>query len=444
MISSKTINQVKSISIKEVTALYVDLRNVGSNYKGLCPLHTEKTPSFTVSLLHQNYKCFGCGEGGDSIDLVQKIEKCDFTEAVKIISDKFNIDFVEVESDGHKRLKVYSEAIENVFKGNKPNQLQIKLLHEIHLCNKYGFILKGRKLFAIKDESGLFRGLSGRKSHYDNNPKNPKYVNSPQSEIFNKSELLYNLSEAKQDIRKLKSCILCEGFTDVDTLKSKGVLNVVANCGTAFTASQAKLIKRYCDKLVVFFDGDKAGLKATYKALDIALKEGLQVQAIFLTNNQDPKDYILNGGNLKDLKPLDLLLHKSNLTAKIENIDKRQTYVKSIIQSLSCIKSDIYLDMYVVKTCNILNIRQETIYSELSTIASKEELKTPKKLVVKDSKEVVDNTIKRMHKKSLTDAYIKKLDNHILAIDKMTQPNEVYNSLKLHIEMLNRHEFLKQ
>jgi DNA primase len=418
------------------------LRTVGSNYKGLCPLHNEKTPSFTVSIVHENYKCFGCGEGGDAIDLVQKIEKCDFTEAVRIISEKFNIDFVEVESDEYKKTKVYSEAIETIYKGNKPTQLQIKLLHEIHLCNQYGFILKGRKLFAIKDEKGLYRGLSGRKSKDDINPKSPKYVNSPQSEIFNKSELLYNLYEAKQEIRKLKSCILCEGFTDVDTLKSKGVFNVVANCGTAFTQGQAKLIKRYCDKLVILFDGDSAGLKATYKALDIALKEGLQVQAIFLKDNQDPKDYIENGGNLKDLKPLDLLLHKSNLTANIEDIDNRNNKIKSIVTSLSNIKSDIYLDMYVVKICKILNIRQETIYNELALIPSKIEQKELKPEPVKVEKQV-DNTIKRRHKAILENGYIKKLDTHIIAIDKMTQPNELYKSLKLHIDMVNRHEFLK-
>ena len=139
---------------------------------------------------------------------------------------------------------------------------------------------------------------------------------------------------------------------------------------------------------------------------------------------------------------MDLLLHKSNLTANIEDIDNRNNKIKSIVTSLSNIKSDIYLDMYVVKICKILNIRQETIYNELALIPSKIENKELKPEPAKVEKQV-DNTIKRRHKAILENGYIKKLNTHIIAIDKMTQPNELYNSLKLHIDMVNRHQFLK-
>jgi DNA primase len=445
MIASKTIESVKALSIKDVTALYVDLKNVGSNFKGLCPLHSEKTPSFTISILHNNYKCFGCGEGGDAIDLVRKIERCDFTEAVRIISDKFAIDYVEVETDEYKRLKVYSNAIETVYKGNKPSQEQIKLLHEINLCNKYGFLLKNRKLFAIKDENGLYRGLSGRR--LNDNDKSPKYINSPQSEIYNKSQLLYNLYEAKQEIRKQNQCFLCEGFTDVDTLKNSGVLNVVANCGTAFTSEQANLIKRYCDVVVIFFDGDKAGLTATYKALDIALKVGLQVQAIFLQDNEDPKDYLTSGKHLKDLKPIDLLIQKSNLTATIIDLQLKQQKIKSIVASLNCIKSPIYLDMYVVKICEILDLRHETVYTEISTLKAKTDVVKQAITPSNDSETIIPkptNKLRQMHKDILVNDYFKKLENHIEAINKMTQPSEIFKSLGLHLDMKKRHKFLSK
>ena len=331
------------LDIVEVIKDYVDLKKAGRNYKGLCPFHNEKTPSFVVNEDRQTFHCFGCGEGGDAIGFVMKRENFDFIDAIEHLSERFGIDLQQYRGADDAPRKDYSP----VYEMNKAAaRFYYSNLQKSKEAKSY-FLLRGLSEATIKkfglgyapdgwtvlydmlkpgyrkeyiDASGLFIFSEKKKDYYDRfrnrvifpifdirmrvigfggrvvDDSLPKYLNSPDTPVFNKSYNLFGLNYAKNESAKSGVIFLVEGYLDVISLYDKGVRNAVASLGTAFTEGHAALLKRYSKKVIVLYDGDSAGVKATLKAVDILRKAAHPVEVVNLPEKMDPDDYIKNNG----------------------------------------------------------------------------------------------------------------------------------------------------
>ncbi|MBN2503753.1 MAG: DNA primase [Bacilli bacterium] len=345
-ISQKTIEEIKSAAdILDVVGEYVALQPSGKNYKGLCPFHNEKTPSFFVSKERGSFHCFGCGEKGDSINFIQKFKNISYVEALEFLAEKYHIEIERVGSTeigvSHDRyFRINQEAMEfyqlhltNLEKGKnaleylkqrgldvhtiryfeigyapadgdalyqhlKTKYEEIDLL-TIGLINKnqsggYYDLFRDRIVFPIKDESGHVVGFSSRL--YEDKENEPKYVNSPFTEIFTKGEIMYNLDRAQSFIRRDKRVVLYEGFMDVIASVKSGVKAAICSMGTQLTQNQARLIKRYTDKVLLCYDGDNAGFEAMAKAIKLLMAEAIEVEIILLPEGMDPDDFVRKKG----------------------------------------------------------------------------------------------------------------------------------------------------
>ena len=354
MISQKSIEEVvEAAQIKEVVEDFVQLKRRGSNYIGLCPFHAEKTPSFSVSPSKNIFKCFGCGRGGNSVQFVMEHEGSSFPESIRYLAQKFNIELEETggseqyavenqERDSlflinkfaaeyyHKALSENEEGksigisyfkergynqqtLEKFQLGYAPDlkegmvaaarqaQYQEELVRQLGLITKNDRdFFRDRVMFPLHNLSGKVAGFAGRTML--SNPKVPKYINSPESLIYNKSKFLYGLYFAKQAIRKEDLCYIVEGYTDVITLHQNGVENVVASSGTALTEDQIRLIKRYSRNICLLFDGDPAGLKAATRGIDMILEEDMNVAIVVLPESEDPDSWMKSQGHSDFLK----------------------------------------------------------------------------------------------------------------------------------------------
>lgn len=340
-ISQKTIEAIKNTAdIVDVVGDYVALQPAGKNHKGLCPFHNEKTPSFMVSKERNSFHCFGCQEKGNAITFIQKIKNVGYVDALRLLAEKYRIP-IETETgeewvaDSHRYYQINEDAkdffalhLTNMEKGKaaltylKNRGLDIHTIQyfEIgyapkepdalyrHLKGKYeeiellaiglikakepeGYIdlFRDRIIFPIRNETGKIVGFSGRTTTKETNE--PKYVNSPFTEIFSKGETLYNLDRAQPFIRQKQRLILYEGFMDVIASVKAGVKEAVCAMGTALTLEHAELIKHYTKQAVLCFDGDLAGFQATAKAIPILEKAGLDVRVVVLPEELDPDDY---------------------------------------------------------------------------------------------------------------------------------------------------------
>ncbi len=347
-----------SIDIVKVIGEYVRLRRVGSGprYMGLCPFHTEKTPSFSVHQTHQFYKCFGCGVGGDALKFVMEIERLSFQEALKLLADRNGIPMPKRAefSDDETRLRAalyrMHEIAARAFHGHMTSTaggavreylarrgVQPALADEFGLgCSdrsgqdllrrfeKEGFSkeqmeasglvvkrqdgsgfydrFRGRLMFPIHNESGKIIGFGGRALHKDDEPK---YLNSPETAIYRKSYVLYNLHRAKETIRRDDRTILVEGYMDVIGVWSAGVRNVAASCGTALTGTQVQALKRHSENIVVNFDPDTAGASAAERSIQMLLAEGMHVRILELEGALDPDEYVKRHGAAVYLEKLE-------------------------------------------------------------------------------------------------------------------------------------------
>jgi DNA primase len=338
------VEQLKSsIDIVDVVGQYVRLRKAGTRYVGLCPFHTEKTPSFGVHAVHQFYKCFGCGASGDAIKFVMEIEALTFYEALKSLSERYGIPMPKRAeySDPETKLRaaVYRmhEIAEQIYRAalasgagsearayvNKRG-LAPALVEEFGLgysersgqalaraLEKEGFSaeqmeqsglvlrrqdgsgffdrFRGRLMFPIHNESGAAIGFGGRAMSAG---EEPKYLNSSESPIYHKGRVLYNLHRAKTAIRAASRAVLVEGYMDVIGVWSAGVHEVVASCGTALVVQQVRAIKRHSERIVVNFDADEAGVKAAERSIEILIEEGMQVRVLELEGGLDPDEYV--------------------------------------------------------------------------------------------------------------------------------------------------------
>jgi DNA primase len=347
MISQNTIQQILGrIDILDVVGSFVKLKKRGTNYLGLCPFHNEKTPSFTVSPAKEIYKCFGCGKSGNTISFIMEHEKYSYVDALKWLATRYNIEIEETfQSDEQRQQQQVADSLyivnsfaqqffsrilfeteegqdiglsylkERGFReeiiqkfqlGYSPEQRDaftkeaIAKQYSPELLIKSGLVAnrndqlmdnyRGRVIFPIHNHSGKILGFGAR--ILKTNDKAPKYINTPENEIYLKSKILYGSYFARQAIDKADECLLVEGYTDVISLHQAGIENVVASGGTSLTLEQLRLVKKYTSNLSIIYDGDAAGVKAALRGLDLALEEGLNVKLVLIPDKEDPDSYV--------------------------------------------------------------------------------------------------------------------------------------------------------
>jgi len=347
LISPATIQQILGrLDIIDVIGGFVKLKKRGTNYIGNCPFHNEKTPSFTVSPAKEIYKCFGCGKSGNTISFIMEHEKCSYVDALKWLANKYGIEIEEtfVSDEQRQQFQVadslyivnnfaqqfFSRVLfdseegqdiglayfkERGFREDIIRKFQLGYSPEQRdaftreaLANQYnpelliraGLVAnrndqlsdnyRGRVIFPIHNQSGKVLGFGAR--ILKTNDKAPKYINTPENEIYVKSKILYGSYFARTAIDKADECLLVEGYTDVVSLHQAGIENVVASGGTSLTIDQLRLVRKYTNNLTIIYDGDAAGVKAALRGLDLALEEGLQVKLVLIPDKEDPDSYV--------------------------------------------------------------------------------------------------------------------------------------------------------
>lgn len=439
MIPKETIEKIfDAVRIEEVVGDFVTLKKRGVNLLGLCPFHNEKTPSFTVSPSKGIFKCFGCGESGSAVNFLMKHEHFTYPEALRYLANKYGIEVAE-EKETPQQKEAKSE-LESLFAVNSFAQKHFsKNLYEtpkgraigLSYFNERGFTDKTVKDFQLGyspetwddvskaamssgykkeylEKSGLsivkpnqifdrFRNrvifpihnLSGRVIGFGariltNDKKQPKYLNSPESIIYNKSKVLYGIYFAKTDIVRQDLCYLVEGYTDVISLHQAGIKNVVASSGTSLTEGQIRLIQRYSENIVILYDGDPAGIKASFRGIDMILEQGMNVRIVLFPEGEDPDSYArshTSGETTTFLKEHsdDFIHFKANLLLKETNNDpiKRANAIEDIAKSISLIPNQFNREEYIRQTWEILDIDQKSFTYRVNTLRTSKEKKKP-------------------------------------------------------------------
>jgi DNA primase len=398
MISPNTIQQITNhIDILDVVGEFVKLKKRGTNYLGLCPFHNEKSPSFTVSPAKEIYKCFGCGKSGNSIGFIMEHEKYSYVEALRWLAARYNIEIEETESTVEQKLlnqtadslfainhfaqKFFSTQLTETEEGKNvalsylqergfrepiiqkfqigyspdikdaltkallENQFNSDILPKTGLVairsnNELADNYRGRIIFPIHNNSGKVIGFGARV--IGKADRAPKYINTPENEIYSKSKILYGSYFARQAIDKANECLLVEGYTDVVSLHQAGIENVVASGGTSLTTDQLRLVKKYTSNLTIIYDGDSAGIKAALRGLDMALEEGLNVKLVLIPDKEDPDSYVNKVGvtafnefialNKKDfiLFQLEVMLKEAG-----NDVSKKSAVVNQVAETIS-------------------------------------------------------------------------------------------------------------
>lgn len=459
MIPQETIQQIISrIDIIEIVNSFVKLKKRGVNYIGLCPFHNEKSPSFTVSPSKEIYKCFGCGRSGNAISFLMEHEKYSYVEALKWLAAKYNVEIEEKETSPEFRQQqlvadslyiinkfaqqFFSEALffseegintglgylkergfrEEIIKkfelGYNPeardsfSNAAVSMQFNKDLLQKSGLVVardnglqdnyRGRIIFPIHNQSGKVCGFGARLIR--KNDKAPKYINTPENDIYVKSKILYGSWFARQAIDKADECLLVEGYTDVISLHQAGIENVVASGGTSLTPDQLRLIKKYTSNLTILYDGDAAGIKAALRGLDLALEEGLNVQLVLLPDQEDPDSYINKNGAETFIKFIrenkkDFILFQLEYALQDAGNDtnKKAQVVNQIAESISKInKAEEFTKQqdYIRKTAELLKIDEGGLHNLVNKHTreklSKEEKKSfpPEKIFQEPGSEI--------------------------------------------------------
>ncbi len=430
MISPETISAIfETARIEEVIGDFVNIKKRGVNYIGLCPFHNEKTPSFTVSPSKRIYKCFGCGKGGNSVSFIMEHERYSYPEALKYLAKKYNIE-IEEEEQTPEQLQALDEQeglyfvstfaqkyfTENLFKKDEGKAIGLTYFKErdftestikkfqlgygidkwddftqhalssgykidyliktgltISKENKHYDRFRGRVLFPIHNLSGKVIGFGGR--ILSSEKSKAKYVNSPESDIYNKSKVLYGIYFSRNAIINKNNCFLVEGYTDVISLYQAGIENVVASSGTSLTTDQIKLIKRYTSNITILYDGDEAGVKASFRGIDMILEEGMNVRIVLFPEGEDPDSYARNNhaSEVQEFiskKAEDFISFKTNLLIKETKNDpiKKSALIKEIVKTIALIPDGIYRSVYVKECSSIMNVPEQTLMNELNRI----------------------------------------------------------------------------
>ncbi len=421
MITSNTIQQITNrIDIIDVVGEFVKLKKRGTNYIGNCPFHNEKSPSFTVSPAKEIYKCFGCGKSGNTITFLMEHEKYSYVESLRWLAARYNIEIEETETSPAQKLaqqvadslyainnfamdfftKQYwdTEAGESIAQSYMQHRGFLKPIVEKfkigynpsdkdslakaliqnqfnpELFAKTGLVVerngewqdnyRDRIIFPIHNTTGKIIGFGARQ--IAKNDKSPKYINSPENDIYVKSKILYGSYFARTSIDKLNECLLVEGYTDVVSLHQAGIENVVASGGTSLTIDQLRLIKKYTQNLTIIYDGDAAGVKAALRGLDMALEEGLNVQLVLIPDKEDPDSYVNKVGpdafrEFVQSAKKDFVLFQLEVQLKEVggDLNKKNALVNQIAETLSKINKPedfTKLQEYVRKCSSLLRI----------------------------------------------------------------------------------------
>ncbi|HIG32528.1 MAG TPA: DNA primase [Flavobacteriales bacterium] len=475
MIPKDTIDQIfETARIEEVVGDFVSLKKRGVNYIGNCPFHNEKTPSFTVSPTKGIYKCFGCGKGGNSINFIMEIEHFNYPEALKFVAKKYNIEIQEEEMTSEQveranekdslfivsnfandyfqdmlwnskegksiglsyfKERGFSEATIKKFElGYSPkakdafSKAAVKKAYDKQILVAAGLSLinetsgqivdrfSERTIFPIQSYSGRTLGFGGRS--FNQNAK-AKYLNSPETLIYHKSKVLYGLNFAKNAIGKEGMCYIVEGYTDVISMHQNGIENVVSASGTALTLEQIKLINRLAQNVVLLFDGDNAGIKATYKSINMILKEGMNVKIVAFPEGDDPDSFSkkLSTDEFKKFlttEASDFIDYKINVSQLNYANDptKITTIKRDIIKSISCIPDSLNRSQYCKTYSKKLDIAEEVLLSEVAK--ARASINTFEPLTVRS--EAASQPQKKKQEKLNTTTKLLKLEEEVLRI----------------------------
>ncbi len=431
MISKRTIEEVfDTARVEEIIGEFVQLKKSGSNFKGLSPFTEEKTPSFMVSPAKQIWKDFSSGKGGTAVTFLMEHEQYTYPEAIKFIANKYGIEIEEtqktpeqkLEDDEKESLFLVSNFAKDYFKksllseegksiglsylkernfdqkmidkfeiGYSPEKINdfsdsaVNAGYKINFLEKTGLTIikedkqidrfRSRIIFPIKSMSGRVLGFGGR--ILDNSKKNiAKYINSPESIIYQKSKVLYGIFEGKQSIVKNDNCFLVEGYTDVIKMHQSGINNVVSSSGTALTENQIRLIRRLTKNITVLFDGDAAGSRATLRGIDLILAQDMNVQICNLPNGEDPDSFV-SEKRLEDIQDFfnsnskDFIVYKASLLLNDSENDpvKKASVIRDIVESISMVSDFIKRELYIKECSKIMNISEQVIYSTLAQIS---------------------------------------------------------------------------
>lgn len=431
MIAKETIDKVLDAArIEEVVGDFVDLKKRGTSLIGNCPFHNEKTPSFHVSVAKGIYKCFGCGVGGDSLKFVMELEKFSYPEAIRYLGNKYGVEIEEIErspaqlaaQDKRESLYILSQWAGKFFKENlwetdfgktiglsyfRERGYREDIIKKFELgyspeqwtalvdeAKKAGFQedylkdiglaierddkslydrFRGRVIFPIHNLTGRIIGFGGRTLKTEKTV--PKYVNSPESDIYHKSDVLYGLNFAKKAIMDADLCYLVEGYADVIAMHQTGVENVVSSSGTSLTTGQIKLISRFTKNVVILYDGDAAGIKASLRGTDMLLEEGLNVKVLLFPDGNDPDSYAKQVGSTSfkeyiEKNQEDFIFYKTNILLRDAKDDpiKRAEVIREVVESIALIPDEIKVSVFIRQCSSLLDIEERILLTELNKI----------------------------------------------------------------------------
>ena len=430
MIDRPTIERIlDAAQIVDVVQDFIPLKKRGVNYLGLCPFHNEKTPSFTVSPSKEIFKCFGCGKVGNSVNFVMEHERLTYPEALKYLASKYHIEVfekeltpeeVEKQNERESLLVVSSyaarqftdnlfqsdegmtvgltyfkergflqstlkkfevgycfdkrdafskKAVEDGYRKDFLIKTGLSIQHEDHIFDRFS----GRVMFPIHSLSGQVLGFGGRILKTE--AKTAKYLNSPESEIYHKSRILYGIYQARKAITQEDKCYLVEGYTDVMSLHEANIENVVASSGTSLTQEQVRLIKRFTQNITILYDGDPAGIKASIRGIDLVLEEGMNVRIVLLPVSEDPDSYSKKVSNEEFTKYLkenetDFIRFKTQLLLEEANNDpvRKANLIRDIVKSIAVIPDMITRTVYIKECSIVLEVQETILYNEVNKL----------------------------------------------------------------------------
>jgi DNA primase len=468
LISKDTIDKVFEFSrVEEVISDFIALKKTGANFKGLSPFTNEKTPSFIVSPSKQIWKDFSSGKGGNVIAFLMEHEQFNYPESIRYLANKYNIEIIETAESAENveernereslfiinsyalsyfeeiyskndRIKKYlidrglsESTIQNFslgYSNDSKNEFYKSASNKGYSDNfleETGLVLstadkkidrfRGRIIFPIKSIAGRIVGFGGR--IVDSTKKIAKYINSPESKIYNKSKTLYGIYESKQFIVRDDVCLLVEGYMDVIQLHEHGIKNVLASSGTSLTKDQIILIKRLTSNIIILFDGDQAGLSASLRSIDMILEEGLNVKICSFPDGEDPDSFVKK--NKKDFmldyvekESKDFIDFKLDINSDFHNDeDKKVALIKNILKSISLIPDSLKQEVYIKKLSSILEIDEASLFRSFANIENSKSLK-------KSSRKLYGKKIVKVQssKNENTSSYIYQLERQIISI----------------------------
>lgn len=470
MISKATIQRINDEArVEEVVAEFVTLKKRGANLLGLCPFHNEKTPSFNVNPARNIYKCFGCGKAGGPVQFLIDYQQLSYPDALKYLAKKYSIEIDEENISEEQKLQeiekhnlvesihIANAAAQKFFSTYMFNDEQGKiglayfkergfLTHTIEkfqlgfapdgfdtftkhalaggfqldVLKKAGLtspkenstvdFFRNRVMFPIHNMTGKVVGFGGRIMVKDE--KAPKYVNTPESEVYLKSKILYGAYFAKSAISKHNECLLVEGYTDVVSLHQAGIENTVASSGTSLTTDQIRLVKRITPNITMLYDGDAAGIKAALRGTDLILEEGMNVRVVVLPDSEDPDSYVKKVGAEQfaafiKTNRKDIILFKASLFAEEAKTDpiKKSELLRDIIESIGKIPDPLHRSVYIKESSQLFDINEQVLITEVNKIRRKKAKEREKELNKEESVlELTDELPQTIHQEQFNQA----------------------------------------